>query len=216
MNRKLIVFGVLGLLGAAFAVGAWVYQKQQTEQVAQSIDSGEAALVRDHSPAMGHPLYRVTLVEFLDPECESCRRFHPVVKKLLKKYENSIYYVVRYAPFHRHSKEAVAFLEAARIQGKYWEALDLLFERQPQWADHHHPRPEVKWTYLSELGLDEAQMRRDVKLPKIQKMIELDIKDGSGLRVRGTPTFFVNGQPLEKFGPEFLEQKIQQALGIDY
>lgn len=212
MNNKIIVGIVLVFAAAAFGIGSFFYNKEERKQQAKIIESGEGQLVRDHSPKLGSPLYRVQLVEFLDPECESCRLFHPIVKNLLKKYENKIFYIVRYAPFHRHSKESVAFLEAAKKQGKYWETLDLLFEKQPEWADHHHPKPEIKWTYLKELGLDEEQMRRDIKNPEIQEYIKLDIEDGTQLKVRGTPTFFINGEPLKRFGPEFLDMAIQEAL----
>lgn len=212
MNNKIVVAVVVGLCAIAFVVGAYLFKENQRQAQTATLKTGEVKLVRDHSPAIGNSLYRVSLVEFLDPECESCRIFHPFVKKLLKKYENRIHYVVRYAPFHRYSKEAVAFLEAARMQGKYWETLDLLFERQPQWADHHHPQPEVKWTYLSELGLDEEKMRKDVQSPEIKKLIEIDMRDGRELQIQGTPTFFINGQMLERFGPEFLEAAIQQGL----
>ena len=101
-------------------LGGQFYKESQRQDQAKTITEGEARLVRDHSPSLGSPLYRATVVEFLDPECESCRRFHPILKSLLKKYEDQVHYVVRYAPFHRHSKESVAFLEAARMQGKYW------------------------------------------------------------------------------------------------
>ena len=212
MNNKIIVALVLSLSVIAFALGAFFYQERKQQEQTKTLERGEAELVRNHSPAIGSPMYRVTIVEFLDPECESCRMFHPFVKKLLKKYEDRIHYVVRYAPFHRHSKKAIAFLEAARMQGKYWETLDHLFKHQPDWADHHHPKPELKWTYLDKLGLDENKMRKDINSPEIQKIIELDIKDGRTLQVRGTPTFFINGKVLERFGVEYLDQAIEQAL----
>lgn len=212
MNNKIVVAGVLGLSIIAFIVGSVFYQDKKQQKQTKTLSEGRAMLVRDHSPTLGSPLYRVTIVEFLDPECESCRMFHPEVKKLLKKYDNQIHYVVRYAPFHRYSKQSVAFLEAARMQDKYWETLDYLFEKQPEWADHHHPKPELKWTYLEKLGLDESKMRHDVNSPHIKKMIEVDIKDGQELNVRGTPTFFINGKMLQRFGAEYLDQAINQAL----
>ena len=212
MKNKILVPVVLGVLAIAFVVGAYFFQEGQKQEQTKTLAGGDVKLVRDHSPTIGSPMYRVSVVEFLDPECESCRMFHPIVKGLLKKYEDRVHYVVRYAPFHRHSKESVAFLEAARKQGKYWETLDFLFERQPEWADHHHPKPEMKWTYIDQLGLDEDKLRADMKLPEIQKLIELDIKDGRALQIRGTPTFFINGQMLQRFGPEYLDQAISQAL----
>jgi hypothetical protein len=39
--------------------------------------------------------------------------------------------VVRYAPLHHGSDTAVKILEAARQQGKYWEALERPWPRSP-------------------------------------------------------------------------------------
>ena len=55
-------------------------------------------------------------------------------------------------------------------------------------------------------------MRDDMQSPKIQEIIETDIKDGKKLQIRGTPTFFVNGEPLLRLGPEYLDNAIQSAL----
>ena len=37
-------------------------------------------LVRMHSPVIGSREVPVTIVEFFDPVCETCRAFYPVVK----------------------------------------------------------------------------------------------------------------------------------------
>ena len=65
---------------------------------------------------MGPDDAKVVLVEFLDPECEACRAFHPFVKQLMADYSGKIKLVVRYAPFHGSSKYVVRVLEAARLR----------------------------------------------------------------------------------------------------
>src|SRR5690606_2620613 len=117
------------------------------------------------------------LVEFLDPECESCRAFHPLVKMLMSEFEGKIQLVIRYAPFHGNSRLVIRILEAARLQGKYWETLEVLFQYQPQWGSHHHPRPDLIWKYLPEAGVDVNRIREDMHNPEIEAMIEKEIKD---------------------------------------
>ena len=53
-------------------------------------------------------------VEFLDPACETCRAFYPIVKDILKQYPNDVRLVIRYAPFHAGSDQVVKLLEAGK------------------------------------------------------------------------------------------------------
>ena len=73
----------------------------------------------------------LSISEFLDPECESCRMFAPKVKKLVEMYHGQVKLVIRYAAFHKNSKHAIRVLEATRKQNKYKESLNLLFDYQP-------------------------------------------------------------------------------------
>ena len=211
-NPKILIVGTIVAIIGLFWVGADLFRGAESKKDSTAAIEGEAVLVRDYSPTIGNGLLRVTVVEFLDPECESCRAFHPIMKDILKKYEGRIRYVVRYAPFHGNSKFVIKVLEAARRQGKYWETLDLLFEKLPEWGSHHDPRPDLVWTYLPSLGLDVEKIKVDMEDKAISDMIEQEIKDGAKLRVRGTPTFFVNGKLLESFGPEYLLEAIEAEL----
>ena len=52
--------------------------------------------------------------------------------------------------------------------------------------------------------------------PKIDKLIEQDAKDMKTLKVRGTPTFFVNGKPLAQFGLGYLYEAINKEVLKSY
>ena len=160
----------------------------------------------------GNSEAKVFVVEFFDPECETCREFHPYMYDIMSEFEGKIQLIMRYAPFHGNSILAVSILEGARKQDKYWEALEILYQHQPEWGDHHNPRPELIWNYLPRLGIDIERLKNDMKDPAIQKIIEQDLKDGQTLDVRQTPTFFVNGKPLIEFGPDQLKQLIEAEL----
>ena len=212
MNKKLIIAGSLTLIVALFFAGTYFYKSSEKSRIESMAQNNKAYFEREHSPSLGSTMARVTLVEFLDPECEACRAFYPVVKKIMDDFDGAVRLVIRYAPFHQNSKFAVQLLEAARKQGKYWEAMDLFFKYQPQWGDHHNPQPDKLWGYLEEAGVDIEQVKKDMNDPEIMKMIELDIQDGARLGARRTPTFFVNGKPLENFGFEGLREQIQQEV----
>lgn len=207
-NQKLILGSSVLMLVIAFALGAYIFnQSKEQKTAAQAIENFEL-FVRPHSPSKGPDDAKVILVEFLDPECESCRRFHPFVKDLVAQYPNDIKYVLRYTPFHRNSKFAIAILESARQQGKFWETLDILFENQPKWGGHHNPQPELIWNYLPVVGVDTAKVREYKNNPEIKKIIDQDVADAVTLEVRQTPTFFINGKKLQNFGFQGLRDAV--------
>ena len=160
---------------------------------------------------------KVIIVEFFDPGCETCRAFAAPVKGFLSAHPGKIRLVKRYAPFHHGADKVVQILEAARLQGKYWEALDVMFERQPIWASHHDPQPEMIWQFLPSVpGLDIDQLRQDMNDPKILEIVRQDIADAKALGVRKTPTFFVNGKSLRRFGYEPLKALVDGEVALQY
>jgi len=124
--------------------------------------------------------------------------------------------VLRYAPFHDGADNFVKILEAARMQGKYWETLELMFKTQHIWASHHNYQPERLWEVLPRTGLDIERIKKDMHSPAIAKIIEQDMADVKTLNVQKTPGYFVNGRPLQQFGYKQLAQLIQSELDAQY
>lgn len=211
-NTKTIILASVTLLLAIFLGAAVWYKKSEANKYAEQVAAKQAMLERPYSVSIGPANAKVTLVEFLDPECESCRAFFPFVKQLLQKYPDDLRLVVRYAPFHPNAKQAIKIMEAARKQDKYWETMAVLFYYQPSWGDHHNPQPELMWNYLPEAGVDVEQIRKDVNDPELDKIIAQDEEDLRALGVKATPTFFINGKPLDKFGFEPLQAAIEAEL----
>lgn len=209
MKTKLfaILAVVVSLIGGYFLATSGY--KSSQENAHSGID--QTIFLREYAPRLGSANPKVYLVEFFDPECESCRAFHPHVKTILEDFKD-VQLVLRYAPFHQNSLTIVKILEAARKQNRYFETLDVLYQTQPQWGDHHNPRPDLVWTFLAQLDLNLDQLRSDMNDPATLANIEQDIRDLETLKVKGTPTFFVNGKPLLRFGPEPLRALIKEEL----
>lgn len=211
------------VIGAAY-FGAGYYRSSVQKDVKPSTPApataNSASLVREDSPTLGPADAKVTLVEFYDPECESCASFSPIVKKILKDYDGKIRLVARYMPLHPNSMPAASFIEAAREQGKYWEAQELLFAKQPEWGEKHGapidaPKPNINALfdkYAKELGLDLAKAGPAIAANRYVPIIERDKKDGQALGVRRTPTFFVNGRELARFSEADLRALIDEEM----
>ena len=214
----LVLGGTAVVLVAAALVGATVYRSSQQKAAPPAAAAGSPAgrsaqlLVRPHSRAQGPADAKVTVVEFLDPECESCRQMYPLVKQVMAEYQGRARLVVRYMPFHRNSLFAASALEAAGDQGKYWEMLEALFANQPLWGDHHHPRPELIPEIAKQVGLDMEAFNKALSNPESKREVEQDQADGKALGVTGTPTFFVNGRLLDQLGYEPLKALIEEEL----
>lgn len=214
--KKLLFIAAVILLPIAFIGGALYHNAQQTEQAGQLAQANQAALVREHSRVLGPLDARVEIVEFLDPACGTCQRFYPLVKDLLAAHPGRIRLVLRYAPFHENADYAVALIEAAGRQDKYWETLEALLASQDDWIANHVVQPERVWRQAERLGLDMARLAEDMKAPEIARLIAQDMEDARTLEVSKTPEFFVNGKPLPSFGYEPLKRLVDEALARAY
>ena len=193
--------------GAFFAMTQ--FKEQKSESQYYRVDA--AKLVKPYSPKLGPDTAKVVLVEFLDPECESCAAFYPKVKNILQKYDGKIQLVVRYMLFHNNSQLAAMATEAAGKQGKYWEMQELLFNRK-EWTHQETPQTALFENYAKELGLDLAKFKKDMKDEETLKNILSDYQEGPSLGVQGTPTLFVNGRQLFQLSEGILTDMIEEEL----
>jgi protein-disulfide isomerase len=154
-------------------------------------------LVRADSHRLGTPAAdgKVTLVEFLDFECESCKAAYPSVERIREEYDGKITYVLRYFPLpgHRNGVPAARAAQAAANQGKLEPMYRKLFETQASWGEKQEDQTALFESYAQELGLDLAVYRADVTAAATASRIDADVADGKALGVTGTPTFYLNG-----------------------
>ena len=229
MRKEVKILGavaVVVIIGSI--IGASYYRSSVQNERIPSSNTGSNAnkstvntenLIRPDSPTLGAADAPVTLVEFLDPECESCAAFSPVVKKIMKDYDGKIRLVIRYMPLHPNSLSAATFTEAAGEQGKYWQAQEMLFQKQPEWGTKHGPQTTAPADinalfkkYAGELGLDTKKMDAAFAENRYQAKLQRDLQDGQALGVRQTPTFFVNGRKLARFSEADLRALIDEEL----
>ncbi|MBK7120633.1 MAG: thioredoxin domain-containing protein [Comamonadaceae bacterium] len=216
MNKRILVVSAGLLALVVFALGVFFYTQQQAQQAAQLAQANRTALVRPHSPAFGNPGAKVTIVEFIDPACETCSAFFPLVKSLVGGSSGQVNLVMRYAPLHKGSDEVVKILEAARMQDLYWPVLQALLKSQSVWVVHHEARPERVWDLIQDTGLDVAKARADMNSPRVAEVVAQDIADGKTLKVTKTPGFFVNGKPLVDFGSDQLKALVAREVRSAY
>ena len=206
---KWVVVATVAAVVVVFIAAAVIFKEGAKQEVTQALQSNSEALVRAYAPIFGNPAAKVTIVEFFDPSCETCRAFYPVVKGIVNASFGQVRLVIRYAPLHQGSDTAIRIIEAARLQGKYWEALEKALADQPRWAAHGNPQPDLIWESIAGIGLDLAKARADAANPAIGDLLRQDIADMKALKVDRTPGFFVNGTPLRDFGEAQLKDLVK-------
>ena len=210
MNRRTVVSMTAVLAVAAFSGSAVLYGRHRNAEARAA--AGGTQLVRPHSPFIGREDAAVTVVEFFDPSCEACRAFYPIVKQILAAHPDDVRVVLRYTPLHEGSDEAVRILEAARLQDKFEPVLEALLARQPEWAIHSAPDLGKAWGFAEVAGLDIERAKRDADSAEIAEVLRQDIEDMEAAKIERTPTFFVNGKPLNEFGPQQLYDLIVSEI----
>jgi protein-disulfide isomerase len=225
MRKEIKILGALAIVVVGVAVFVSMSYRSSVQNERRPTSTANTAaptgqLVREDSATLGPTDAKVTVVEFYDPECEACAEYHPVLKKILKDYDGKIRLVARYMTFHPNSIPAASFIEAAAEQGKYWQAQELLFEKQPEWGMKHgapssEPEPDINALfnkYAKQLGLDLNKASQAIKEERYAEKIARDKKDGQGLGVRKTPTIFVNGKIAPAMDEQGLRRMIDEEL----
>lgn len=174
-----------------------------THTLAVSLEPTDHGLGPEHA--------RVTVVEYGDFECPSCKVAATTHKLLLERYPNRIRFVFRHFPLqeaHPHALGAAEASEAAAAQGKFWPMFDVLFQNQA------HLKDKDLYRYAADLGLDmaryTAEMDDHIYLQKVREHIE----GGRRSHIRATPTFFIDGVVQDiSFGMKALHDAVAAAVG---
>jgi len=216
MKKNIIVVATAILFVVLFVAAATLYNNKKNSDLSSASLEKIDSMQRDYSPKMGPLDAKVTIVEFFDPACGTCSVFYPFVKKLMNENPGRVNLVLRYLPLHQNSDVIVSIFEAARLQNRFWETLELAYKTRDAWIEHHVARPEKFWVQLGVLDLNMQQLEADMQSTEIARRIKQDIQDAQYLKVSKTPGFFVNGKPLVHFGSQQLQQLVESEITENY
>ncbi|MFC7624284.1 DsbA family protein [Microlunatus sp. GCM10028923] len=217
-NRVLsaVLAAVLLIIGALIAVPLVRGELAPADRPAGPAGPADPGItVREDSHRLTEvPGSTVTLVEFLDFECEACGAVFPAIEELRAAYGDRVTFVVRYfpVPSHVNAERAARAVEAAAQQGQFEPMYRRMFETQAGWGEQQTPMDARFRGYAQELGLDLEQWDRDYSAPETLERIKADVRDGQTLGVEGTPTFFLNGTKLEPRSVDDLTRALEEAL----
>lgn len=214
VKATLVTIAVVVVLVVAALIYVLVNQSQAAPP-SSGDGSSSAQLVRENSHVLDDGGEgAVTVVEFLDFECEACGSFYPIVEDLREQFAGEITYVVRYFPLpgHFNSKNAAIAAEAAAQQDRFEDMYHRLFETQAEWGEAQESRADLFRGFAEELGLDMVAYDAAVADPSTTERVDQDFEEGRALGVSSTPTFFVDGELAELQEWDDLEGLIQAAV----
>lgn len=161
-------------------------QALQAQAAAQVLDTEKTTLENDpNAPVLGNPEGDVTVVEFFDYNCPYCRRVKPEMEALLAADPNVRVVYREWPILGDGSVFAARAALASRNQGKYEEfhwAMMQLKERAEE--------ASILRT-AEDIGLDVAQLRRDMNGPEIEEHIQTSMRLAQSLGFSGTPSFVI-------------------------
>ncbi len=193
-----IVFSGILIAGAILfsekPTTALTTQEQAPTKAQVGADTQEAPLellaLKPDDHVLGNPAADVLVIEYSDPECPFCTRFHQTMLKVMDVYgkNGQLAWVYRHFPLeqiHPHAQKAAEALECANEQGgntAFWKLEDKFFSPDTQSiAESEIPKLAIA------VGLDGEKIAACVKSGKYEERVKRDFQEGVAVGVKGTP-----------------------------
>ncbi len=152
-------------------------------------------------PSLGSPSAKVTIIEYGDFGCPTCRGWEQagVLKQIVATYGDQVHFVWRdYPIITAQSPQAAEAGQCAFDQGKFWQYHDLLYAKAPALSIS-----DLK-SYAAQIGLNTVQFDQCLDSGEDQAKINQSMTEARGYGFIGTPSFTVNGQRV--IGPASFSQ----------
>jgi protein-disulfide isomerase len=203
LTRIIGIFGVLALVVAAFLL--W-----PRAEVPEAAKVEESRLSSD--PGKGPEVAAVTITEFGDFGCHSCRAWHQagIIDDILEFYGGQVNFVWRDFPvITGRSPKAAEAGQCAFDQDMFWEYHDHVYEQPDDVVDL---RTDALKRYAAEIGLDTETFNACLESGQHKDTVQVDWDEARILGLRGTPSFLVNGIYVIGGQHDLIVQAIDQAL----
>ena len=182
-------------------------QDNERDVVAQKvIQDKQAELFRDaDNPIGGNADGDVVIVEFNDYQCPYCKRAHLAMKSVVGA-DGKVKVIYKDLPILGEASKVAALAALASVkQGKHSALHNALMEYSGKLD-----RDKILELAAS-IGIDKAQLEKDMEDPKLKQAIERNLAVASALGVRGTPAFIIGKQ----FVPGAIDAAALKALIAD-
>jgi protein-disulfide isomerase len=193
--------------------GKFIFRGELSDMAVDPLADIRSKLSPGNSPSIGPANAKITLIEYADFECPSCRQLDRVLRDLLPKHPEVrlVYKDFPLTTIHPWAMTASIAGQCARQQNpvSFWKIHDIIFDAQDVIT------PSNVWDKMSDfaiqLGLNVETFRACLANPETTHEIEKSMTEGRDLNITGTPTIFVNGRRI--VGPD--EALIEQYITFE-
>ncbi|HXE74220.1 MAG TPA: thioredoxin domain-containing protein [Candidatus Xenobia bacterium] len=151
-----------------------------------------------NQPSKGPAEALVTIVEYGDFQCPTCKEMYPVLKELLaqRKDVRVVYKDLPLVAKHDWAMAAAVAGQCAYRQSNdaFWKLHDYFFENQSQLnAQNLEQKLDA---FATRAGLDAAAFSACRQQKLTQHRVEAALEEAAALGLANTPTLLINGRPL--------------------
>ncbi len=176
------------------------------------------------SPRKGPENGVLNITEFADFLCPHCKIAATTLDTLYKKYPNQISVTYRHYPLdsncnksmQRQLHDGACVLSYASYcagrQGKFWQMHDEIYANQEQLGRLEKVTEKDVTSFAKSVALNMAQFQQCLDSDETKTAISKDLTEADGLKIRGTPSVYINGKKMEGVPIDFL---IEQLLNLE-
>ncbi|MBL6953174.1 MAG: DsbA family protein [Alphaproteobacteria bacterium] len=164
-------------------------QKREEEAgLVGKIMANRKALFASADDFVVNPAGAIPVVEFFDYQCGYCKRFTPIVTRLLAT-DKTVRFVFKEFPIlGKMSVVASRAALAAKMQGKYQAFHDAMMGLRRGLTE------AMIYQTATDVGLDIDRLKKDMTRPEIMQTIQANRKLAEALGIRGTPSIVIGEQ----------------------
>jgi protein-disulfide isomerase len=151
--------------------------------------------VKSYDHVIGKADAEVTVIEYADMQCPACKAFEATINPIITEYSDRVKFVFKHFPLtqiHQNAMTAAIVVEAAGLQGKFWEAKKLVYEKQEDWGSSLEAKAKLL-VLMADLGLDMDKLNNDIKSDEVKNRVINNLREATSLQLPGTPTVIING-----------------------
>lgn len=170
------------------------------------------------SPYKGNKNAPVTVIEYSDLQCGSCKSAHDSIRKdkVLESFKGKVRFVYKHFPLSKHHNWALqASIACAcayrQSQKAFWKMHNDIFYEQNLITKDNLRSKVVR--SARESRIDVARFQRCYDTRKTLSSVQADINEGNSLGVGSTPSFLINGRLVRGYpGSKNFKRMIQEFL----
>ena len=162
----------------------------------QNMASDDGNTYQPHGNILGAKNAKLVIHEYTDFQCPYCSISNSMMYRLVNEVDGvrvehhdfplnkQCNPLVKASP-HKDSCKAIYYAKAAKMQGKYWDYITLLFDNQQN-------LPEFRLIELAKsINLDIDQLKKDAYSPEVKQELAQDIERAKSFNVTATPTYII-------------------------